>query len=225
MIQGKVILNTMPSKHRKNIEDICNGWIEALQRYENSYPGRDSIHWYNERACIGALSAGIWIKGGITLEEYQSTKLIGSKKDSLPKYGRVDLYFQIDSKRNKCSSTLVAICEAKLRWLCTSQRAKKQVIVDRIKSTLNNAAKDSENSFNGGNEHITLAVSFFPTYRKGDADEDVLVFIEETLESLESKWSEGRAIAKFTTSVDLKSSNDNICNEIYMVVEYKNMKK
>jgi hypothetical protein len=67
MVQGKVILNTMPSKHRKNIEDICNSWIEALQRYENSYPGHDSIHWYNERACIGALSAGIWIKGGVTL--------------------------------------------------------------------------------------------------------------------------------------------------------------
>ena len=135
------------------------------------------------------------------------------------------MYFQINSKKNKKPSTLVAICEAKLRWLCTSKRAKKQVIVDRIKNTLNNAAKDSENSFNGGNEHITLAVSFFPTYRKGDASEDIFVFIEETLESLDSKWSEGRAIAKFTTSMDLKSSNENICNEIYMVVDYKNMRR
>jgi hypothetical protein len=105
------------------------------------------------------------------------------------------------------------------------QKSKKQVIADRIKSTLNNAAEDSENSFNGGNEHITLAVSFFPTYRKGDASEDIFVFIEETLQSLESRWSEDRAIAKFTTSMDLKSSNDNICNEIYMVVEYKNMNR
>jgi hypothetical protein len=52
--------------------------------------------WYGERPLIGFLTAAIWAKGGIAIEEFAADKR-ARKRDSLtkPRLGRGDLYFRI----------------------------------------------------------------------------------------------------------------------------------
>lgn len=73
----------------ERLKPVIQGWIQVVKAFADAYEGNDAIYWYGERTNIGALSAGAWLGGFVTLEEY------GVEKDGAPKKrtkGRLDLY-------------------------------------------------------------------------------------------------------------------------------------
>ena len=71
---------------------IVDGWIKATTEYSNRHEGDDAGYWYIERSNVSLLSAGVWLQGGVALEEYSCSKK-GYGEGS--RSGRADLYIDI----------------------------------------------------------------------------------------------------------------------------------
>jgi hypothetical protein len=79
------------------LEPVLQRWIVANQAYARTCPGDNS--WdYGERSCVGFLAAGVWLSGGIALEEWGTEKGPTDGRWN----GRCDLWIQLRESYTAC---------------------------------------------------------------------------------------------------------------------------
>jgi hypothetical protein len=100
------------------------------------------------------LAAGAWLKGGVSLEEYNSDKVHQDVETgrSYRSHGRVDLYMKVDE-------TTFEI-EAKQRWISSSSRSVGNLVRNKMKE-----AKDDARATRGAENRIGC-VFFVPRFKE-----------------------------------------------------------
>lgn len=123
------------------LSPIIRGWSTAIKRYCKINGPTDPPYYYNERANISLLSAGAWLSGSSSLEEYGTVKGRGTDTSN----GRSDLYIIIDND-HEC------VIEAKHRWIPAPSSK------DRIKSGLRDALYDAKRNYDA---KVSIGCTFF----------------------------------------------------------------
>ncbi len=99
-------------------EELLWEWVGVIERAVRSWAPEEFPWWYSERALLSTFSGSIWKSGGLAFEEFSAKRHVprgGAKTASVPKTGRVDLYFELHGD--------AFLAEAKHCWSAASDRA------------------------------------------------------------------------------------------------------
>ena len=129
--------NYVWSKRGLPLRSVLVEWVNVIDELAKRWQkDRDVPWWYNERADLSTLAAGIWRSGGHALEEFSTEKRkIGETTGRLfGNYtGRLDMYFETAGGAN-------FYVECKSCWSGIGQPGVKQV--NRIRKLLEVARQD-----------------------------------------------------------------------------------
>jgi hypothetical protein len=124
------------------------GWVKAQEQYAEQLSYCDFAHYYSERPHVGFLAAGVWLSGGVALEEWKTEKSKERKKS----YGRCDLWFSLVRDRPHH-------LEAKHRWLTFKGDERK--IADRLCECMEDAIYAARKLRTGNEPRVAvLSVGF-----------------------------------------------------------------
>lgn len=181
---------------------ILEQWISINKEYIEQHKSEDCLHWYNERANIGAFAGAVWRSGGYALEEYSAKKGTEDNRAN----GRVDLYF--------CNNTNQAIVEAKMEWLYFGKRTRLalQEKADRVTAK---AKADTINSLHANPYDLGLGISFISTYWKENYD--ATIEMQKLREFIKTYDCAFYAIFENSSGKDIVSSKGNVCNAVVLI--------
>lgn len=162
-IQSKSPFTESASTQLKSLEPVFATLQSMHERFiccsGDDDTNRDCIYWYQERSHIGLLSAAVWCRGGIALEEYGDIDENGNR--------RRDLWMRI--------SGISFNCEGKYYWFDFSNQGAKES-VRKISGKLMKARAQMRERDAG--KHLAenrLALCFVvPAFRDSHPDEAII---------------------------------------------------
>ena len=147
-----------PPREIPALEPVLQSWINAQREYLKAC-GDDDPPWdYGERSCIGFLAGGVWLSGGVALEEW------GAKKgpEGGQWNGRCDLWIRLTDRYE-------AYIEAKREVLPAG--CKRDQVRDSIEYHLSRTTTDACKHTSGPLPEQQLGVLFVvPAYPKHEQD-------------------------------------------------------
>jgi len=168
------------------LEPILKSWLDVQRTYADAVGSDDGPAWcYQERTCIGFLSAAAWSCGGVTLEEWNTTRTKSPGEPS--SRGRCDLYISHNKKQ--------FFIEAKLLPLPRFQYPEyPEYELGLIRQKLENAVSDAS-ALDWKNPAEKLGILFVvPVYYPGthpaDFDEDITEWLKraDTVQHSAMAW-------------------------------------
>ena len=155
------------------------GWIKAQRRYAKQCGYDDFAHYYSERPHVGFLAAGVWLSGGIALEEWKTEK---SKKREKG-YGRCDLWFSLGSRSPHH-------LEAKHRWL--TLKGDEEQIANRLSEMMEGSLESARKLRTGSEPRLAMLSVGLISHKKNCPNEPA-VLLKKALRQVEHKYCDAAA--------------------------------
>ena len=143
---------------------MCHSWAFNIERYARLTIEGDAPYDNNERANVGLLAGAAWSCGNVALEEFQTTKGIGTDE----KNGRIDLWLCDENTQEE-------YVEAKFKRMSVNGD-----FVKNISSVLKAATDDAMVS-KGDQDIDGIGVAFIVFYLKAQKVNEILEKMDEVL--------------------------------------------